>query len=832
MLNKIFIYRELRYGGWQAFIFVLCVALSLVSLIVVNSFRRDIASAVVGDARVLHGADIIISSSYPFSPSLNKRLVTLQAEGVAVSNGWEFYSVARNDKETLLSNIKVVEGNYPLYGEIQLQSGEPLEKILQPGSVVVAKGVAERMHLAVGDKIEVGEAQLILADIIKYDPSRPVDIFSLGPRIFASQADLDNMNVLGQSSRVKYLSLLKLDSKNVSTVEKTLKELVETSGEKVESALTARSAVKRFFDNLFFFLALISIFTLMLSGIGMQNGLSALLTKQKQSQAVCCSLGATSRFVISHYLVIVLLLGFAGAVFGVVGAFFVTKSMGYVFAGLLPPGSITHLAFVDIVEGCLIGLAVVLFFSFLPLYRLRLVKPGMIFRASGTAAKHDLVFWLLITFGVIGFSLLVIRQLDDVQIGLYFMAALVLLIAFISVVVRGTLWGIAKLNFNSLSLRLAERSLVRPGNGTIAIGTTLGAALVLLLTIHLVEYNLRASYIESYPEDAPNLFFLDIQKTQQKGFSDIVDPVAESSLYPVIRSRLLAINDKAINLAKENERRSDSLSREFNLTYRNELLDDELIIAGQSIYGSDKSNSGKKIPVSILDTVAQMGSIGVGDELQFNIQGIRLKATVTSIRTQTSSKLSPFFYFVFPPRYLESAPQTFFAAVRVSESKMAETVRLVSEKYPNISTINVTETAKSVGNILEKLIRVIRFFAAFSMFAGGLIIVSSIFATRLSRVREAVYYKILGATTTFVQKVFLYENIMLGFLGIIPAIVISQFVTWLICDYIEIVFRPYLSMTLLLCMLTGLGVIVTGWLSGLSIISEKPGRFLREEAVD
>ena len=832
MLNKTFIYRELRYGGWQAFIFVLCVALSLISLIVVNSFRRDIASAVVGDARALHGADIIVSSSYPFSASLNKRLRSLQDEGVAVSNGWEFYSVARNSEETLLSNIKVVEKNYPLYGELQLQSGKSLRDILQPGSVVVAKGLAERMHLTVGDEIEIGEARLILADIIKYDPSRPVDIFSLGPRVFASKADLEKMNILGQSSRVKYLSLLKLDSKKVSVVEKDLKELVDVSGEKIESALTARSVVKRFFDNLFFFLALISIFTLMLSGIGMQNGLSALLARQKQSQAVCRSLGATSKFIINHYLVVVLVLGFAGAVFGVAGAFIVTKSMVYIFAGLLPPESISNLAFIDIIEGCLIGLAVVLFFSFLPLYHLRLVKPGMIFRASGTVVKHDLVFWLLVAGGSIGFSLLIIRQLDDVQVGLYFMAVLVLLIVFTSAVVKGTLLLFAKLNSKSLSLRLAERSLVRPGNGTIAIGTTLGAALVLLLTIHLVEYNLRSSYIESYPENAPNLFFLDIQKSQQQGFANIVDPVAESSLYPVIRSRLLAINNKAINLAKENERRSDSLSREFNLTYRNKLLDDELIITGESLYGSDTSISGRRIPVSILDTVAEMGDMKLGDELQFNIQGVKLKAIITSIRTQTSSKLSPFFYFVFPPRYLDSAPQTFFAAVRINESKMNETVRLVSEKYPNISTINVTETANSVGNILEKFIRVIRFFAAFSMFAGGLIIVSSIFATRLSRIREAVYYKILGATSVFVQKVFLYENIMLGLLGIMPAIVVSQFVTWLICDYIEIVFRPYLSMTLLLCVSTGLGVVVIGWLSGMSIISEKPGSFLREEAAD
>ncbi len=43
---------------------------------------------------------------------------------------------------------------------------------------------------------------------------------------------------------------------------------------------------KRFFDNLLFFLSLISVFTLLLAGIGMQSSLAALLRRKEKSFAI------------------------------------------------------------------------------------------------------------------------------------------------------------------------------------------------------------------------------------------------------------------------------------------------------------------------------------------------------------------------------------------------------------------------------------------------------------------------------------------------------------------------------------------------------------------
>ena len=72
----------------------------------------------------------------------------------------------------------------------------------------------------------------------------------------------------------------------------------------------------------------------------------------------------------------------------------------------------------------------------------------------------------------------------------------------------------------------------------------------------------------------------------------------------------------------------------------------------------------------------------------------------------------------------------------------------------------------SQASVMRKLSLIIRFFAVFSMAAGILIILSSVLATRFARIQEAVYYKILGAKSTFVAIVFTLENL---FLIILPA---------------------------------------------------------------
>ena len=277
------------------------------------------------------------------------------------------------------------------------------------------------------------------------------------------------------------------------------------------------------------------------------------------------------------------------------------------------------------------------------------------------------------------------------------------------------------------------------------------------------------------------------------------------------------------------KKRGDSLTREFNLTYRAQLLDDEILIEGNSLFGKETGLNGP-VPVSVLDSVADMGDMKLGDVLQFNVQGVPLEAEVRSIRSRTKSMLYPFFYFVFPEKNLQAAPQTFFGALKVKKGEISQLENTIVNRFPNISTINVSETAAELEKMMQKLSKIINFFASFSILAGALILVSSVLATRMARIKEAVYYKVLGAKTRFVLQVFFIENFMLALLSGGCAILVAQAGSWGLCRFLfEIDYDPSLLTCLVMLALTVCLVVSLGLMSSVSILRQKPIQYLREQ---
>ena len=220
----------------------------------------------------------------------------------------------------------------------------------------------------------------------------------------------------------------------------------------------------------------------------------------------------------------------------------------------------------------------------------------------------------------------------------------------------------------------------------------------------------------------------------------------------------------------------------------------------------------------------------LGDILSFTIQGVPLTAEVTSIRSRIKSKLYPFFYFVFPAEFLQAAPQTYFAALHLERQEIAAFENRVVRQWPNVSLINAAETATQLGVVMAKLSGIVNFFAGFSIVAGGLIMVSSILATRLARMEEAVYYRVLGAKAAFIRRVFIAENVLLGLVSAGLAVVIAQVGSWLMCRRLfDITYEPAWLVSLLLVLATIAAVTAIGMASSFTIIREKPARFLREQ---
>jgi putative ABC transport system permease protein len=115
--------------------------------------------------------------------------------------------------------------------------------------------------------------------------------------------------------------------------------------------------------------------------------------------------------------------------------------------------------------------------------------------------------------------------------------------------------------------------------------------------------------------------------------------------------------------------------------------------------------------------------------------------------------------------------------------------------------------------------------------AGILIIVSSVFATRYTRIQEAVFYTILGARGRFVLAVFAVEGLFIGLASSLIALALAQTTSWIVCTYaLDVAYRPFAGISLLMALVTMLMVVAVGLGAAIPIVRHKPAAFLREQA--
>ena len=828
MIHTHFIIREIARSSKQALVFCLCVALSLTSLTAFSGFSKSVYHALLTDARKLHAADIIVHSHEKLSDDLNRAISDEVRQGSVVrTRYYEFYSMVRtaDDQASVLSNIKVVEKGYPFYGEVVLRSGRSFQEVLTAGQAVVEQSLLDRLGIGIGAPLKVGYTTLIIRDVVVSEPDRPVNIFSFGPRVFVSSRDLDTLGLVQIRSRITYQTLLKVpDDRQTDAVFDRLRQVARSDRERVATFRTARTRVKRFLDNSIFFLNLIGIFILIISGMGIQNTLTALFKEKQQVIAVMKTVGASNRHINQYFMPVVFLLGLLGTVMGISAGIVVQFGLARPLSVFFPSGLPLKVAWSGVAESLALGFMVVALFTFVPLYRLREIRPIMIFRKE-TARLHKR--WPVYA-SVIGFMLfffgLVIRHMQDLRFGVYFVTAVSGLILIATLFARLLLWILKRMPIRRMVARQAVKGLFRQSNASQAIIVTLTASLSVIFAIYLIEKNLDMTYVKSYPSDAPNLFVLDIQTSQRESFAALfAQPL---TFYPVVRARVVAINDKTIDRRAELTKRRDNLARTFNLTYRQTLLDDEKIIKGDRLF----RNHWNEPQVSVLDTVVKMHKMDVGDTIRFNIQGVPLTARISSIRTRTTDSLKPFFYFVFEDKTLQSAPQTIFTALRVPKHQIGPLQRRIVKAFPNITVIDLSATIQVIARIMKQLSTVVRGFSILSMAAGILILISAVFATRFERITESVYYKILGARKSFVGKVFVLEIFIVGFLSAMLALVMSQISAFLICrHYLDIAYHPFLFSCGLIVGAALLLIIALGMIPTHSILAKKPILYLREQ---
>lgn len=223
-----------------------------------------------------------------------------------------------------------------------------------------------------------------------------------------------------------------------------------------------------------------------------------------------------------------------------------------------------------------------------------------------------------------------------------------------------------------------------------------------------------------------------------------------------------------------------------------------------------------------------MAPLAIGDRISFRVQGVPIDAIVSSIRRRTSSSPRPFFYFVFPSAVLAQAPQTVFAAARVPKEQVIAAQNRVSAALPNVSVVDVGAAAAQAAALLGRVSRIIRVFALLGIAAGLLIAASSVLATRRERQLEAVHYRILGAGSGFVLRVFALEGTLIGLSSGLLALAFAQAASWGLATWrLDLRWHPFWGSSLAAIALTTLITVGVGLAASLPVLRRRPADYLR-----
>ena len=201
------------------------------------------------------------------------------------------------------------------------------------------------------------------------------------------------------------------------------------------------------------------------------------------------------------------------------------------------------------------------------------------------------------------------------------------------------------------ALRHAVLNLTRPGNQTRVVLLAVGLGSFFIIGVRAIQTNLLAGFALELREDMPDMFLIDIQQDQADGVRALLEGAGAGSrggaaqLIPVLRARVTGVQGEETSIEGRREVRRAGFGREYTITYRPRLEDNERVIAGKFWDGEPSA-----VPeVSIEESLQERG-IDLGDRVRFDVLGREIEARVTSVRNvEWDDSRSGGFMFLFRP---------------------------------------------------------------------------------------------------------------------------------------------------------------------------------------
>ncbi len=824
-----FALRELRAGLRGFYIFLACIALGVGAISGVNSVARSITSGIAAEGKGILGGDIAFSlNQRQFRPD---EIAFIKSFGATSTIG-KLRAMARlpDGSDQVLVEVKAVDKAYPLHGSLVSNPVDASKALASnDDQAIVDPLLLDRLGLKIGDKIKLGSREITIIGTIDNEPDRVGDGVGFGPKILISHAALMQSGLVQPGSLIGWSYRLLLDNpsdKNLTRIIDNAGKEFPDAGWRIRSRSNAAPALSRSIERFSQFLTLVGLTALIVGGVGVANAIRAYLDGKRQVIASFKSLGAPAKFVFAVYLLQIMLLAFVGIFIGlIIGATmpFIAK---IALAGIIPVGSSATFFPDALALGAIYGLLASLAFAIWPLAQARDIPATALFRENerGNSIWPRPIYILIMLSLILALAGLAIFFAEQRMIAMVFVGAILFAFVMLRLVAMLIQWLAKRApRVKSPGLRMALGNIHRPGSLTQSVVLSLGLGLALLVALALIDGNLRQQISGNIPEKAPDFFFVDIQNTELDAFRQFMKtnvPEAEIQTVPMLRGRIITLNETPAEKAEVKESGRWVLRGDRGLTYSSNLPVNSSIADGK---WWDENYSGEPL-VSFSAEEAGELYLKVGDRVTVNVLGRNITARIANLRNVEWQSLAINFVMVFSPNTFAGAPHAHLATMQLKDANQtkeetgkrdAEILRIVTNRFPTVTTVRVRDALNTINGLIGQLATAIRAAAALALVASVLVLGGALAAGNTARVHDSIVLKTLGATRKMLIYAFTLEYLLLGMATAIFAILTGALASWFVISKImgfTAIFLPEVAIgtvVIALVLTVGFGLIGT-----------------------
>jgi putative ABC transport system permease protein len=439
----------------------------------------------------------------------------------------------------------------------------------------------------------------------------------------------------------------------------------------------------------------------------------------------------------------------------------------------------------------------------------------------------------------IGISMVVVASLggiawalsDSAKVGgwfaFLFAAALLVLLAMAAVALRTLRFLLNRVRLRLPSfLRHGLANLYRPGNQSAAVLAALGTGVMLILAVFLMQAALLRDLRETASPKLPNIFLIDVTTDEVAGVKDFFAHQAGVSqaldLMPVVTGRFVSLNGKTLD-QMEDQHFPRRMLENAELSWADAPPEGDKVTQGK--WWTDGSAN----ELAVGSGVAERLHLGVGSSVELDSGGAVRTLKVSAIYRADGQHIASRISFVLPSGQLKDRIATWYGGAHIDPKQVGAMERALFEAFPTVTVINLADVLERIESVVNQITFVVRFLAGFSIFAGLMILASSIASTRFRRMQEAVVLKTLGATRMRIVRTFSVEFSVLGLLAGSVGVVFANILTRVLLHRLEVGFHIEWAATLVALVGTAVLATATGWIASYRILGLRPLEVLREE---